>query len=647
MTFLWLKKRLPNRLRKRKRVSRLVRSSSIEYRDYERLGESSLKKLAEAATQESWVSKILLIFWGAGPVTGAALFIAYYLINDRIPPLNLIFYFGLFTGLYGLVMLFTNFVINVRSEHRQSRAQRILLKTVARVPDFILSVRNEFLASLDEKDRLVQGALYLLQDPDSTPESIETALEDLTGSRELSQRFRRVESYRKKGLSFHAKEEAQRIREKFGETLELQKKEAPEVSQYLELRLDGHVPSKRIGKKRKEGFLTNISYAKDLENPDLMELKDTEELLKLVAELLTGRSFFMAKWKVSGSSSIALAARKREQAARAYNRFKKEKKELVSYLLISLRKSKLYPELSFDEDTDFTTSNLEKLKSALSSIKERNQKQYSQEQKTSLSRKEIKEILQAADELYEISKDLKKAKTELRKARTKFQNLRKQRGRDFPLLFYKNKPTYGPGVFLQYSFIKLTETQRLALAKKLNDTLQSLSPTEDFSLIVESHREHEAQRRLSPKDIKELTLEIFDDIEEFIDLSTPSVREAIECSNSFNLGLFETGLSMRAKYGWVLALAEEIEEQPSVVVLKTLERLMHYFRANLSEQGLQFFQKEWGLSRELLKERLVHNRPRRLRKKKAKLKVDHSAEPKAQSENQAHGLFAKTNNRSA
>lgn len=587
-----------------KKASRAGSSGRSNSGDYEIDGESSIQRLVDAAFEEGWLSKILLIVWTAGPVTAIALLFAYWLINGKMPPVNLLFYFGVFTGLSSLLTILTNFFLRVRQEQRKANAQQSLLWAIGGLTDFVLAVRNEYLESLGSKSGRFQSALYLLQDPDSNPDSIETAVEDLTGNRDMSQRFRRLESYRKKGLSPHVRDESASIVEHFETELNAIAEQAPEAYHYLSLRLNGKIPSKKLGKVRKKQFLKNIADAQAIDNPDLVDLRDTEELLKLTLELLAGRSYLVAKWKAFGFHPLAAAMRKREQAAYWLLQLRKKRAELVGIITRYLKDSGQFPELRLFNGSRFENENLPKLKEAVEQLKAKAAAAGSGG-KAVIAKEDFRNLVYSLQDLEELTPEFEKAKSKLKVAREQFWEHRKKYGKIFPLKFYKSRPPQGSGVYFQRDKLRLSERQKIELTRRIKSIFQNFTADEDLSLLGERNREYELDNLLGAEDIKLLTLEIFDVINEFVDLRRPSIREAIEVSNSFYLGLVETGLSRRAKYGWIIALAEEIEERPNLVMLRTIERLLNTFEAELSPQGIEFLSQALNIPRERLEEALA------------------------------------------
>lgn len=558
----------------------------------ERHGASFLDRLTEAIREESWKRRLLALAWTAGPVTYVALLVGFKLGYGRQPPRELFIYFAAFTVITGLVSIAAGVLHKATVEARRKAVKNMVTDVISRLPDLIISVRNLSVMQLSTGKRRLRGVLYLLSDPDATESSIETAIEDLTGNRELARRFRRLESFRKKGLSILVRDEAAGIRRDYGAILETVAADSSYISFLLENRLAGRTPSKRIGQRRQYGFLQRIIRAVNEGNEQAIELADTMEMLKLSLELLMDREFMVMRWKLSGRHPMVEASKKLEQLFLQRNRLERRIR-LAKYRVIQLLDDSINA-----GPTPYTTSGDDNEDGSFPFTMAAMPRFEIPEDHPSGHHRHIDELTAVLMKIREMSRRLEKLKSREMMARVKFFDLRRQYRLSIPP-YGATKPSPSITVHFERSSIRLTHKDKIQFAENLEHYMRNLTSNRDRTkLFAESSGEdaQEENRIITNEELQGVTLRIFAELENLFDLSEASIVHALENSPAINVGTLEQGLTRKTKIGWLQAMIEDLEDNESALALKTAKRLVDHFQSNLPKSVAQSISDRFDLT---------------------------------------------------
>lgn len=560
----------------------------LRYSDYEVYGETLLSRLSNTAEDEAWLYKILSLTWTAGPVTAVGLYLSYWLAYKKLPNLDLLFYFGTFALFTGLISLVSSIFYKLTIETRKKDSQRILLDVITELPELILTVRNENIAHLNSPDKKFTAAAYLLEDPDASESSLVTAVELITQCPEMARKVAEFETYRKKGLFSLIEEQRLQTIETYEEELKALREQDPYVARLIYRRLQGKPPSKAVGRVRERGFLKHIIAAQICQNLRLIRLKDTEELLTLVLELLLGRRYTVLRWKLSGGHPLAEAARKRDRLKQRHNRFINRRIQITEDLVDILEEYLDVSDIHLDENEEqLSEANLYQLSSKTQEL----------EKLDHLDQRERDEVIKEAQdkirELVRLMNALKVSTDKMTALIKDFYRIRRQYGANLPLNFLKNRS--GSGIYFERTQIRLTAEQKVRLAEQLSGLLRPFSINRTHTQILLESDDFAPPQTLSPYMIASLTNDIFVALNKYINLSEVVTRDALEASTSIYISPIEWGLSKRTKFGWLTASVEEIENRLGPVAYKTAQRMIKYFSGRLSPQHLHFLKEEFGI----------------------------------------------------
>ena len=310
--------------------------SHLRYGYYEEAGGNFIERLSEAIRQESWAIKLIALAWAAGPVTMVALFVSFWIANRSIPSVNLIIFIAVYTIMAGLISIVVSIVKRATGTAKQVEAERVLSEVLGKLPDLLITIRNESLLQMPKEKRKIAAAIVLLQDPDATESTIQTALEDLTGNGEIGWMFRRLESYRKKGIFSRVDEYAEEVSTKFSKILEEVRTKSQYASMLLDARLAGSAPSKRFGQRRTPGFLAKLISLVEKGKFEDVDLEHAREMVKLLIEFFVDRKFIILNWHLEGKNPIIRAWNKLENLRNESLRLHRNKRLIQYEILIKL-----------------------------------------------------------------------------------------------------------------------------------------------------------------------------------------------------------------------------------------------------------------------------------------------------------------------
>lgn len=543
----------------------------------ERHGSAFINRLTAAIREESLKFRLLALAWTAGPVTYLALYVGFSLGYGKQPPRELFIYFGVFTLITGLISIAAGVFKKATVEARRKAVSRMIAEVIARLPDLIIAVRNLGVMQLSPGQRRLRGVLYLLSDPDATESSIETAIEDLTGSRELARHFRRLESFRKKGLSILVREEAETIKNDHASELQAVAAQSDYISFLLESRLAGRIPSKRFGQRRKYGFLQRIIHAVNTGSEEGIELIDTMEMLKLILEFLMDREFTVLRWKLSGHHPMVDASKKLEQLVRQRQRLERDIR-LSKYRVIQLLDS------SINEGLTPHAPGREKVQDAPFSFTMAAMPKFDiPEDYPSRNGKHIDDLTAGLMKIRDKSLKLEKVKKKEMEARKTFSRFRHEYRASIPPYAEGDRPA-ALSVQFERSSVRFSHEDKIHFTENLQHYLRNLTSNRDRTKLFAENPDRDTQeenRSITVEELQGIALRIFAELENLLDLSEESVISALESSTAINVGAIEQGLTRKTKIGWLQALVEDMEDNESVLGLQTAKRLVDHFQCGL------------------------------------------------------------------
>lgn len=554
----------------------------LQLQRFERHGAIFLAHLAAAIKEESWRLRLLSLAWTGGPVTFLALLIGFWVGYGKVPPKQLYIYFGAYTVITGFISIMVGIVHRATVAARRQAMENLLSEVIAKIPDLIISLRNLSTFTLPPDERRLRGATILLSDPDATEASIETAVEDLTGSASLARHFRRLESFRKKGLMGLVREEAAKIGEEYRPLARDLFARSPHAALLLEDRLAGRIPSKRLGLRRRYGFIQRTIDAVETGRLEEMKPVDIEDLLKLLLELLMDRHFVILRWKLAGEHPLVAASRNLERLVLERQRLARRRR-LAKYQVIEL-----LDRMVNERPTPWSEEKRGPLPAGgeeglypftLAAVPD-----FSMLDASLASRGEGEEKLrQELERIRKINRSLNRLAAKEEKVRREFMAFRRQYQEDFTQAAVEESQP-GLQVRLERDVICFRDEDKIHFARHLHAYLANLTTNRERTRVfAEPGREEESEEPwpVPIEELKGIVLRIFAELERLIDLSEEAVVDSLEASAAINVGAIEHSLSRRTKIGWLQSMVEEIDESTGPIALHTAERLVEHFGTRL------------------------------------------------------------------
>lgn len=557
--------------------------SHLRYGYYEEAGGNFIERLSEAIKQESWAIKLTSLAWTAGPVTMMALFVSSWIANRSIPSINLIIFIAAYTIIAGLISIIVNIVKRATGTAKQIEAEKILSEVLGKLPDLLITIRNESLLQMSQEKRKIAAAIVLLQDPDATESTIQTALEDLTSNGEMGWMFRRLESYRKKGIFSRVDEYAEEVTKKFKDELEEVRKKSQYASMLLEARLAGSAPSKRFGQRRTPEFISRLINLVESGKFEDIQLEDARELVKLLIEFFVDRKFTLLFWHLEGKSPIIKIWQKLEKLSNQSLRLHRERRLAEYEMLISVDeiRSKIkeegevqvlvtgFPNYTFLED-ELGKKSFRKLK-----------------------------LHKKIAALNDVKKDIEKIDEKIKRVKDEFSNARKEHPDPFD--FSIDDESKGEiRLKIEKESLCLSNKDKIEFTEKLNFYLSTLSTNRQCTRIITSGagESKEEPRPIAHQELVALILRIFALFEFYIDLSQEGVIDSLDASPAINIGSIDYALSKKTKVGWLHAMVDELLDLPAPIALRAAERIVDEFKQPLSKKFTEKFSEMYDIAPE-------------------------------------------------
>lgn len=548
--------------------------SHLRYGYYEEAGGNFIERLSEAIKQESWAIKLIALAWAAGPVAMLTLFVSFWIANRSIPSVNLIIFIAAYTIIAGLISIVVSIVKRATGTAKQIDAERILSEVLGKLPDLLITIRNESLLQMTHEKRKIAAAIVLLQDPDATESTIQTALEDLTGSGEMGWMFRRLESYRKKGVFSRVDEYAEEVLKKFGNILEEVRNKSQYASMLLDARLAGSAPSKRFGQRRTPDFLPKLINLVEKGKFDAVDLSFAREMVKLLIEFFVDRRFTILNWHLEGKNPIIKAWNKLENLRNESSRLHRSRRIIQYEILINLDEYRArtreegeefvlltsFPNYTFLED-EVGKKNFKRLK-----------------------------LHRRLKELEGVNKDIENIEEKIKKAQAVFSQARKEHPDPFD--FYMDDKSRGEiRLKIEKEKLSLSNKDKIEFTRKLSFYLSALTTNRQCTRILTSGagESREEPRPITQQELVALIFRIFALFEFYVDLSQVGVLDSLGASPAINIGSIDYALSKKTKVGWLHAMVDELLDLPAPIALKAAERIVEGFKQPLSKKFTEKF----------------------------------------------------------
>lgn len=548
----------------------------------EKAGERHIKQILEVIENVPWGITFLQLAWVAGPVTFIALQGGYLLGYGKTAPFSLFAYFAAYTLIAGFIGITVSIIYKTLRERKKEQAEHNLLYVIDKLADLISYFRDFRLGQLDEKERKLEAAHILLKNSHPLPQAIAVAVEDITNDRKLAQAIKKIEIFRRAGLFTRASDLVKEIADQCEDVTQKLINTHPEMAQFLKFRLQGHAPSLKDGIPRPEGFLERIFSSGETGNLSLMTIRDAEELLILMFELINGRKIRILKFRFIGNKRLREITNNLESIRAAY-RISKSTMNYRLQTLISLLIEKKLMVIQGEADLSFIYSKI------LQAIDIFSQDILKNKHRTRAQRLEKFKLLDKIISLHTMMfNDYKIARAQQRQYATIVKQWQKiaTTYSDNAIEFRHGKGRRG--LRITETSISLDDENKLKLAK-------------EFTIILrEFYEQYPTLSTYSEKSIKQLAISVTLTAEPFLNLSHPVIQRGIESTNAANLGSLEEGISAQAKAGWTTAMVQEVEKNIGRSAERLASVLVQQYGEELDTEAIDFLHNTYGASKSVL-----------------------------------------------
>ena len=539
------------------------KDSDVRENYYERRGNRVTHKIASAVAKRSWKWTLLNLAWTVGPVTFIALQGGHYLGFGNQAPFQNFIYFAGYTFIAALLAGTATILYDVFQKPKVEQEQQHLIDTVETAYLTILHIRNLMLQQLDENERKIAAAYYVLEGTGISPSAIETAVMDLTGNKDLTRAARRVYVFAEQGMDSRIAD----IEEDISSMMLQVKKElypiAPSAYERLEQHMKGAFPRAQTGIERSEGFIERVLYAAEENDEDLMTLDDAYQMLTLAFEFMTGRRIAVLDVRLKGHNAFEEAQVGFDEARHHYRMALRRRNSYIRLLV-----TQLYHEAEVEIVVDAVDSSARMIQAMTEGLK---------------SIPAVKRNRYKADyeKIVQLNKRVKMRYDRLLKAQSTYAKSWQKHGQKITFAI-ESDDIASSGFYFEERFITLTDRQKLHLAHMIS---QSLSDP--------AHEQTES-------DIKKAIMDIANELDDLIDMSQPEEQLAIESSNAANFGFITTGITPLTKAGWSSIAVQHVQENRRKASHRVARNLVRLYRVPLKRSMIERMVEHFGADEEYL-----------------------------------------------
>lgn len=552
------------------------RSESIElYADQE--GQRHIQQILVAVENEPWGVTLFQLAWTAGPITFIALQGGYLLGYGKTAPFKLFTYFAAYTLITGLIgFIFKTFYKahkNTQNEWTKNNyltSNDLLFRLYRKFSDFRLS-------QLSKVERKAESSSILLSNTHALPASIALGVKELTDNEALIALSKNIELFRRSGLFSRINdliENSDALKDK--DTLQLINT-PNEAGYYLKMRLQGNAPTLQEGMARADGFLQRVNQASENNKPSLISLKDAEEFLVLLYELLNGRKITFLTFSYANNKKLRQTARTLEKSIAAFR---------LSRASLLTKIDNLYSKMINDElITDVKDYNARvKCEQIFNSLND-----YATQLLTDLNKQNHLDVINKRDTFSMLVNEYTKISKQYKETIT-HQKLRKQAVKNWRTLSnqYNNKKTkfrYGTGkkgLRINQKVISLDDVAKLNCSNAIINTLDNYWYS------------HACTSNLNSDGIKALIIDLSRELDNFINITNPINQYGIESSNATNFGSLDLDSSIEARTLWSAYMVAETKNNLHHAAEQLAKVLLYEYDETLDEKAITFLNQKYG-----------------------------------------------------
>ncbi|MBN67553.1 MAG: hypothetical protein CMM94_08330 [Rickettsiales bacterium] len=531
---------------------------------YERRGDRATHRIASAIAKKSWKWTALNLAWTAGPVTYIALQIGYFMGYGKQAPLEIFFYFAVYTLIAGALAVIGTLFNDAFYKPRIDNEQRGLLETIDHLFDCIQAVRNTITVQLDANERRVMAAYFILQNVGASPSAIGTAVMDLTQNPTLTRAARRAQVFSERGMQARIDDIWHSIQDDLQHTRTQLEPVAPRAYALLEEVLRGNLPNIKRGLERGEGFIERVLLASEENDDTLMSLFDALDMLTLAFELINGRRIAVLGARLKGDESFEAAQEALDDARHHYRLALRRRNSQIRLLVEALYKQ---TDIEVVPRTAGTALQLiEVMEEGLKQLPAAHHPQYKERHRLILRLNEHVHI--------RYQRLLRAEKRYAQKWRAQGEKL---------TLAMQSSTLRQAGFYIQEREISLSDKQKLQLTHAISTLLPNDFDQRDATVL------------------KHCAIEIATELDAFIDMSKPEEQLAIESSNAANFGFITSVLSANTKAGWAASAIDAVHENRRKASHRLARNLVSFYRMPLTEPIIALMESEFGADPDYLR----------------------------------------------
>ncbi len=573
----------------RLRSKRTSFANNLEY-----IGDDFLKRVTQAARKETWGRTVMQLAWTAGPVTYLALQGGYLLGYGKTAPSNLFIYFAIYTIIAGIFAILMRFLYQITRGQELEKAEEALKFSLVRLPDLIMSARNQTLLYYDEDNRAFLASKYLLENPDAIPATVKIAVQDVTGDSLLANTAEKIEIFRKNGLYARVETERQHVEAKLIAAFEHVQAGSQEIAELLWQRFQGNPPSRQTGRTRTEGFIGRVLAAGEEHDFDLMTLNDAEEIFTLAYELLGGRVIPVFSLRYIGSREFTEVSENFDQARLAFRKaayVRNSKLRNLADLFVESKPVDVVPAAApvftkVERMYDNILKALEQLYKDLKKTTGNMPFQRKRRQRDESLRLKFDKLSAAVDlhrSLRAANNLLHKRYAALCRAERRYNEIKGKSAKQFPLHLVQPRE-HARGIKIVEKHIELMKGSKMRCARLLHKLLSKL---DNHSLD-------------NPDTYKKLAIDIAMKLEQEIKISRFEVQYAIESSNAPYLSTIDVDMNAATKAGIAVSIVRELQKNVQTPIHRLAHVLVNYHGMPLNQDSIRYLVEKYGAEPERL-----------------------------------------------
>ena len=553
-------------------------------------GRDYISRISAAAADTPWGVSFLQTAWTAGPVTFLAVHGGSLLVHGNAAPMKNFYYFAAYTVIMGLIAVVVTFLSNLRQRTKQKNRHHHLSLALERLPDLIFATQNLATRQLPREQRNVYAAYYLLKNTHAPSESIRLAVLELTEDEELANQAAHVETLRRAGLTYCARDIISQYKEKIAAIITSLTPSYPQTAKLLEQRLNGLAPSLKDGIRREAGFIDRALKAGEDGDMRLLSLRDAEEVFILAFEFLCGRDIPMLRFRYHGRRQLNKLSSEIENMRSAYR----------ATLAGLTSRFRTLQRIILDDTTIENASYAEQLQAIKAWINQEQQTLHQAMEKNRRPNRALRQRLRTFHYCVKLWAQMHQSRKRLQPQEEKLDKLLKRwhKATQHTNLKLQTHGKYHRGLRLTESSIALNDQQKMTLAEKLTEHFNILDIMRSHRMIVT--QEEGSQTPLDEEAVKELAVEVILALEPLLSLGKPTIQYAIESANATNFGSLEFGLSAMAKTHWGTAMARETQKDMSKAAEKIAHVIVHHYGEDLHDDAIEFLHQTYNADKDTL-----------------------------------------------